>query len=85
MEGLRAVCSYKGWDYKGTLLNGRDRQNHQEIHRGELRPKSAYIRDDNMRTLLYMELCFRGNILHLLRGSWKLSFKITGKGMCISL
>ncbi len=47
MGGVRAICSYNRWAYKGTLLNGRDRLNHRGMLRGGLRPNSAYIRGDN--------------------------------------
>ncbi len=33
---------------------------------------------------MYMELCMRGNPMHLLKNSWQFSFKITEKAMRIS-
>ncbi len=33
---------------------------------------------------MYMELCMRGNAMHLLKNSWQFSFKITEKATRIS-
>ncbi len=53
VEVLRAVCTYNQWDYKGTVLNGGERQNHREIPPGGgLRLNSTYICGDYLRTPL---------------------------------